>query len=442
VRLPQTEEDIMEKRQTNWIVRWKFEIASEPSKPGVWRRKDGGYLIRGRGVDCRTGKLREVMRVVEGMDALGAYRLLQQELDKIRNGKVEVARERIRFSEYAASLFERKVAKREINSAKTREKWETILRLHLIPAFGDYFMDAIRRTDIEEWLTKVGRAVNAGKFSPVTANNWLSILRVVINSAADDFDWERNPILNVDVIDTSTHVTFTEEEPNALLPDEVRQFLGCMLEMFPQHFAMVAVGFATGLRPSSLRPIRRQGSTPDMLWDQRMLLIRRSQTRGAEVMESTKQKTRYRITLPTDMVDILRWHADQLPAGPMRDSDLLFPSETGGFRAASALDKPFRAVANEMDLKKTITPKAMRRTFQDLARNADIEQIVRQKICGHATDEMTALYSTIPQPEIEKAVGKIISLAGYRRVIRDSAPWWESGGKDPKTKNGQSALAS
>jgi integrase len=442
VRLPKTEDDTMEKRAANWIMRWKYQIASEPSKPGVWRRKEGGYLIRGRGVDCRTGKLREIMRVVEGTDAGGAYRLLQQELEKIRSGTVQAARERIRFSEYAASLFERKVAKREINSAKTREKWETILRLHLIPAFGDYFVDGIRRTDIEEWLTKVGRAVNAGKYSPVTVNNWLSILRVVINSAADDFDWERNPITNVDDIDTSTHVTYTEEEPNALLPDEVRRFLGCMLEMFPQHFAMVAVGFATGLRPSSLRPIRRKGSTPDVLWDQRMLLIRRSQTRGAEVMEATKQKTRYRITMPTDLVDILRWHVDQLPEGRMRTSDLLFPSDTGGFRAPSALDKPFLAVVNELGLRKTITPKAMRRTFQDLARSADIEQIVRQKICGHATDEMTDLYSTIPQPEIERAVGKIISIAGYRHLPRDGASWWESGGKEPRNENGQSAAAS
>ena len=126
----------------------------------------------------------------------------------------------------------------------------------------------------------------------------------------------------------------------------------------------------------------------------------------------------------------------------MRDSDLLFPSDTGGFRAPSALDKPFLAVANELELTKTITPKAMRRTFQDLARNADIEQIVRQKIRGHATDETSELYSTIPQPEIEQAVGKIISIAGYRKLRRDSAPWWESGGKDPERENGQSASAS
>jgi integrase len=104
---------------------------------------------------------------------------------------------------------------------------------------------------------------------------------------------------------------------------------------------------------------------------------------------------------------------------------LLFPSETGGFRAASGLDKPFRAVTSEMGLRKTITPKAMRRTFPDLPRNADIEQIVRQKICGHATDEMSDLYSTIP-PARDRAGGrKIVSLAGYRKLMRDSASWCE-----------------
>jgi hypothetical protein len=80
----------------------------------------------------------------------------------------------------------------------------------------------------------------------------------------------------------------------------------------------------------------------------------------------------------------------------MKDSELLFPSETGSFRSPSALDKPFSEVGKAIRLRKRITPRAMRRTFQDLARNADIEAIARQKICGHATDEMSDLYSTVP----------------------------------------------
>jgi integrase len=95
----------------------------------------------------------------------------------------------------------------------------------------------------------------------------------------------------------------------------------------------------------------------------------------------------------------------------MRDSELLFSSETGGFRSASALDKPFREGGEAINLRKRITPRAMRRTFQDLARTTDIETTVRHKICGHATQETSDLCSTVPQREIQAAVGAVISLA-------------------------------
>jgi len=67
-----------------------------------------------------------------------------------------------------------------------------------------------------------------------------------------------------------------------------------------------------------------------------------------------------------------------------------------------------------MGLKKKMTARAMRRTFQDLAREANIDSIVKRNICGHATEKMSELYSTVRQQEIEEAVGKVISLAGYR----------------------------
>ena len=326
------------------------------------------------------------------------------------------------------------MTKGKIRSAKTREKWESVLRLHLLPAFGDHFLDGIRRADIEAWLEVMGKSVRSGKYSPVTVNNWLDILRVIVTSAVAEHELSRDPIAGIEDIDTSTHFTYSEEQPNSLLVEEVPLFLGGIRRLYPQHFGMVALGFATGLRPSSLRPLRRQGPEADVRWEEGVVLVRRSHTRHDEVMEATKQKTRYRITLPDDLMAILRWHVDRLPPGPMRDSELLFPSETGGFRSASALDKPFREVGEAIKLRKRITPRAMRRTFQDLARNADIETIVRQKICGHATQEMSDLYSTVPQKEIQAAVGAVISLAKYRELLRDGASWWESGGKGGETE--------
>jgi hypothetical protein len=258
---------------TKWITRWRYEIASTPTKPGVWRRKGGGYLVRGRAVDHRTGKMKHVMKAVDGGDANAAYRQLQEALGKIRAGETKENRERIRFNSYAASLFERLVAKRAIKSVKTKQLWELVLRLHLFPAFGEFFVDAIRKSDIEAWVLKKARTVEAGELSPVTVNIWIRLLRQIITEAVDDLDLGSNPMRRVDYLDTSDHRTYTFEEPNSLDPREVREFLVAMKAVRPQHFAMTALGFATGLRPSSLRPLRRRGDTPDVLWSEGAIIV-------------------------------------------------------------------------------------------------------------------------------------------------------------------------
>jgi hypothetical protein len=50
-----------------------------------------------------------------------------------------------------------------------------------------------------------------------------------------------------------------------------------------------------------------------VLWAKNVVLARRSQTRGDEVLEATKNATRFRVTLPAEVMDILRWHADPRP---------------------------------------------------------------------------------------------------------------------------------
>ena len=70
----------------------------------------------------------------------------------------------------------------------------------------------------------------------------------------------------------------------------------------------------------------------DVLWDQGRLLVRRSQTLGDEVMNTTKQGKRYSITVPQELIAVLEWHVrTQLTTPEQEDSDLLFPS--GAFLA-------------------------------------------------------------------------------------------------------------
>lgn len=405
--------------ETRWIHRWNSWIAAKPIKPGVFRRREGGFLVRGRVTDPRTGKLKDIkLTLVDVESPVVAVKRLHDALAEIRNGvsrHVEV--KKIHFSEYAASLFEFKVRTGKIKSAKSREKWESILRVHLLPTFGDYFIDAITKADIKEWLTSMGKQIQADRLHPNTANDRLATFKVIMNAAGVEFEWERDPLRGIEPFDTSEHPTYTEEEPNSLTVEEVPPFLAKMRELYPQFFALTALGFATGLRPSSLRPLRRRGDEPDVLWEEKILLVRRSQTVGEEVMNTTKTKKRQRIFLPGDLIDVLRWHVEQPTWKKAQASDLLFPSKLGTFLARSVLDRPFRAVAKAIGLGKKITPRAMRRTYQDLARAAEVKDLVTRSISGHATEAMQEHYSTVQIEEMRASIGKIISIAKVREAL-------------------------
>ena len=402
---------------SKWIYRWKHWIAPTPVKEGVWRRKEGGFLVRGRALNPRTGQLQEVRCAVHDLDAAGAYSYLQAQLLRIREGANEAKQSRQRFSDFSVSLLERKIATNELKSVKSQEKWGYILKHHLLPPFGAFYLDELKRSDFELWRVRIAKRIAAGEYKPTTANDWLSVLRVIMGAAVLELELDKNPVAGLKDFDTSEHETYTDEEPNSLTVDEVPLFLAMMRESYPQHFAMVALGFATGLRPSSLRPIRRKGETPDVLWKEGAVLIRQSHTRRQVIMRTTKTKRHQRLSLPNDLMDILRWHVAELPDGPMQESDLLFPSETGGYRSSSCLDKPFQAVSVALELSKHITPRAMRRTFQDLARAAEIKDVVTRAVSGHATESMQRHYSTVNGEEMRQGLAKVISLAGMREAM-------------------------
>ena len=387
--------------------------------PGIYKTA-AGYRVRVRAIDPKTGMLKERNEEFENLTLEQAV-VKQAELrNEIRQGRLGEVRKRERYGDYATSLFKRKVDQGALKSAKSRERWADTQDLHLIPAFGDWYVDAIRKQDIEDWKSSQGRKVNQGRYSPNTVNGWLAILLTTLRAAVDDLELERDPTRKVELLDTSYWNTFTDEEPGSLTVEETPIFAAKAKELYPQHYAMLALGTVTGRRPSELRPLRRKGPKADMLWDKGILLVRQSETMG-EVVERLKQGKRgkirwLRIPLPEVLLDILRWHVEQLPEGPMRESDLLFPSETGGYRASSCLTKPIAAIAKAAGIKKHLTAKLMRRTFQDLSRVSLVNDLVVRAISGHATPEMQQHYSTLGVEEVREGLAKVISLAGFAKA--------------------------
>jgi integrase len=425
---PLLNQRIRMKEATNskWTYRWKTWLA--PTKvPGVWKRKEGGHFVRARVTDPTTGRQKEIKKSLPEADEATAFKFLSDERKRIQAGLVMATPRSERFADYAVTLFERKVTTREIKSARSRERWKITL-IHLIagtrdvPGFGEFYIDQIRLTHVEAWRVGIAGLIANGKYEPTTANGWLAIMRVIMKAAKREFELRTNPLDGIPNFDTSEHATYTEEEPNTLDAERAKEFLACMREECPQHYAMTYLGIATGLRPSAMRPLRRNGLTPDVLWDQGVILVRRSHTLGHEIMNTTKTKLRQRINVPADVMDVLRWHADtQLETPEQRASDLLFPAEDGRLRSEHILRKPFARVSALIGLPIHFTPRGLRRTFNDLARIANVEAIVTKSISGHLTEQMRQHYSTVTPVEQRESIGRLLRLV-HTTSANDDAP--------------------
>ncbi len=401
--------------EEKWSRRWRNWIA-RTRVPGVWKVREGGFLVRSRVKDPTTGLRREIRKVMPTSTESEAFAWLEGEKTRVLSGAARRGKSpKTRFADFAVSLLERKTSKGgRIRSAQTRRRWYNELRHFIegragVPALGPLLVEEIRTEHLLEWREALSKLIDAGEYQPSTLNGWLSNLRVIFKAATVELSLRRNPMEGIANFDTSTQVTYTEEEPNSLTPNEAARFVDLLGELYPQHFAMSYLALATGLRPSSLRPLRRAGKEADVLWDKGVLLVRRSQTVGNEVMNKTKTGFRQRISLPKQVMDVLRWHVEtQLQSPEQQASELLFPSVFGGFRARDVLNKPFADVARSMDLGKRFTQRGLRRTFNDLARLAAIESIVTKSISGHRTDTMVDLYSTVHGEEQKKGIAALL----------------------------------
>lgn len=446
---------------TKWRKKHGRLVATRPALPGVRRIRGGGWYIRGSATDQKTGRKRWVDRFLDDVRTPEeALQILRREQEQLRRTPRPTRSSRIRFGDFAVSLLERKIEDGEILSEKNIMVWRSTLEHHLLPHFGEMYLDAITRDDIRMWMGIVQKRIRKQKnpnrmkkvlaakerakenrkrkrqgkkplvrkrssirYSPHSANVWWRTLNTILQEAAEEFDWTHDPMRGVKKFNTRGHRTTTVEEPNHLKPEHLQPFLDRFLARYPQHYGMATLGFCLGLRPSSLRPLRRRGAHRDILWDKGILLIRRSHTVGQEVMDETKTGLDLRLHLPTKLIDVLRWHVESLPEGPMRDSDLLFPSTKGGFRSAGVLDKPFFNITlalqadEDLDFDYWVSPKGMRRTFQDLARAAQVSELVTRSISGHLTEAMHHHYSTVGGEEQREALAKVVDLAGFRAQL-------------------------
>lgn len=384
--------------------------------PGIFP-VDGGFRIRAQPIDPRTGRRREIDRVRLGITFAEAIALQGEWKTAVQVG-VGSAAHRKTLTEYALSWLAIKL--KILRTPAVRERYRTAVEKHILPDFGDWFLDMITPLALKMWIAKSrawGRSRDGAtsfQYSNDTINSWWRIFKEMLQDAVSDEQLPRDPTLRVDALPKAAR-----KHENSLTPDELRLFLATAERLYPQWHVFLVLGFFTGMRPGELRALRWN---VDVIPGSGEIVVQRSHGEQHYVGE-TKSRTARVIFLPAPLQAMLvahrRWLMDE---GIDNPKGLVFPAvrTTDGFMSRGSLRRPLKRIIAEAGIvdrsgaPKVITPKAMRRTFNDLGQNEAVgmRDTTLREVVGHQDASMTKLYTTTRQGEIRTGISKMVDLVG------------------------------
>lgn len=279
---------------------------------------------------------------------------------------------------------------------------------HILPMLGDIPFDQLSAFDIKKWRTAMKERKRttfrkskkvAVSYSTATINNWWRILRAMCRDAVSDLELPRDPTLRIKAL---------SEEPkkkDLLTKEEMLKFLAVAEKMYPQHYPLIVFFLATGLRFGEASAVHWS----DIDFESRTVTINRRQVR--QVIGAPKANKTRVVALDPFVVDMLKSHRRTMmakqPAG--WDKGIVFPNTKGEFFYPSLLVKPYKRIMSEIGVDKHITNHSMRRTYNNMMREAGVDRFTLQAMMGHCSNEMTDHYSEVSDDERRRAVEKGLS---------------------------------
>ncbi len=165
--------------------------------------------------------------------------------------------------------------------------YESAVRTHLVPQFGDRFIHSLTTSDIRSWIG------NMDKISPKRINNLLIPLRAIFADALHDGIIDKNPMERVKNLKVETREAdpFTLEEIGKIL--EVAQ---------GQMKNMIQFALWTGLRTSELMALE----WGDIDWNKKTVFVRRAFVSGQVKDTKTVSGRREILLLPGAIEALIR----------------------------------------------------------------------------------------------------------------------------------------
>ena len=361
--------------------------------PGIMKIAQNTYLIRVRVKDPRTGKLKGVRRTRECTlkQAVGLQAVWRAEA---RRTAADTKRERQKLAQYARSWMTIKLPNLKPSTAKGYGK---ILDNHVLPRFGEYYVDVITPLDVKAWVAEL-----SDRYAGNTVRNSFRLLRQIFLDAVDDLGLAKDPCARVELPELHR---WTEDDPNLFANPK---HLSTLLEGFHEHeaewYPLAATLAWTGLR---------FGEATALEWDdldehKAVIRVRRAQWRG--IVGKPKGKGERTVPLVSELAEILKEHRRSIEAKQDEESrtNLVFPSRTGEYFQPGALRKPLMHVLAEKKLPR-ITVHGLRRTLNNFVRQ-HAPGIVTRSIMGHVSEVMTNHYSIAGAEEKKAAVAAVVQL--------------------------------
>jgi integrase len=382
--------------------------------PGVFRLDQATYWIRAKVVDPRTGKHKEIDRILDGVTAHEAAQKRDALINEIKQS-VQHSK-KVRVGEFAKSWIESKTLKLDSTTART---YADALENHILPALGNYYYDTLTTTDVQRWIdgallrgwTSEKRGSKQDKtrtvrrsYSRDTVQGWFRVFRTMTRDAMATLELPRDPTLRITIPEDTGDV----DEANSLSPAQLAAFLTAMRTRYPQHYALVVLLAYTGLRFCHAGALHWQD------WDEAggVLRISRKQVRGKVGPVTRKKRAPKEYPVEPELAEILKQHRVRLlkEQAPGLSKGLMFPSRAGTYRTPNSLDVAWAKCLTEAQIDKRFTIHGLRYTFTDLVRLANVDAVVRRALTGHVTEEMQRHYSTVGLDEKRAAVAGVLRL--------------------------------
>ena len=313
----------------------------------------------------------------------------QVELDMARGSYVDShAADRVLFRDHAV----RWLAGRTVERASAARD-ESLLRVHLLPRWGDWPLPKIDHLGVQQWVAELGR-----RLAPATVRECYRVLSLVLRSAVRARLLASNPCEGVRLPPKRR-----QDEPVTLTRDEVT---GKLLPEIPDRYrALVATAAYTGLRWGECVGLHWAAVDLDA---RRLRVVRVLVEVGGRITPKPYPKSRAgrrTVPLPVPLVELLAEHREAFPS-----PELVFCNSVGGpVGRTSFRTRVWKPAIRRAGLPERLRFHDLRHSYATWLVSDGVPPNIVQRIMGHEDVTTTlSIYTDVPADYVDRVDGVFV----------------------------------